>query len=143
MKDSWRELSTKFCAEVCLPNQDNLGAGHLMPSVSTRWFVRINAGPEGLIVKRCPFSFMYPHLGVAWVDIATVTEYASGIREGFKSAKGQTNALLTFKHAMMPDLMVPWCIEFNQFLPSSVGYIDHKDRNWSIALSKMQTMRNN
>lgn len=139
-KKSWQRLCEKFNAEVSLPNQDILALGHLYTSMTTKWLVRVNAGPNGLRIRRSPWFFLFPKICVRWSELESVNEYGSRLRH-YESTKSQSNCIVKFVDTTRPLMMVPWCTDFNKFLPDSVELIDNKHVHWQSVMLEFFDMR--
>ena len=129
----WRGLRKSFPDTVSQVNSEILAAGHLILPPSSKWFVRVHPGLDGIVIRRVLVPFLSAPIEIRWSDIGTITEYDSGVRR-FKTAAMQTNAYVTFKDSSIPNIMMPWCMEFNELLPDSIGYHDCKHIFWRTAL---------
>ncbi len=134
---SWRRLSRSFSGTVLNPDSEILAAGHLILPPSCKWFVRIHPGLDGIVIRRVLVPFLSVPIELKWNDIATVTEYDSDIRR-FETAATQTNAYVTFKNPSIPNMMMPWCMEFNDLLPDAIGYRDCKHMFWRNAVDEIE-----
>ncbi len=135
----WRRLSQSFPEKVSQVNTDILAAGHLILPPSSKFWVRVHPGLDGIVVKRGLVPILFATIEIRWSDIGTITEYDSGIRgiETAVTTATQTNAYVSFKNSSNPNVMMPWCMEITDLLPDFIGYQDCKHIFWGTALERI------